>query len=396
MGGDDVARTVRPGKRANRSISGTVSAPGIRDGHDEARLDAREGTGLTAVLESLRPHDHLCLIYESKEEWRAAAIPFIAIGLRQGQKCMYVVDAHTADDIRRYLAEEGIDVASAEQSGRFVVLHETEAYTRDGSFDPDRMIALLIEETNRAVAAGYPALRVTGEMTWMLRGQPGSEKVLEYEAKLNRDLFPHHPCMAICQYDRRRFAPEIIKGVIMTHPLLVRGHHVYRNFYYVPPQEFLSATHADTEVEHWLDNLERERRTEEALRESEDKFRSIFERSIDLINICAPDGSGLEVNQAWLDLLGYSRDELPALNAIDIYAHPEDRADFLRRMAETGSVEDEVRFRKKDGTVVVCRRAAVARKDDRGNTVAIHGNLPRHHRAKEGRRGDTSARRIPR
>ncbi len=180
-------------------------------------------------------------------------------------------------------------------------------------------------------------------------------------------------CMGICQYDRRRFDPEVIKGVIMTHPLLVRGHHVYRNFYYVPPQEFLSATHADTEVRHWLDNLERERHTDEALRESEDKFRSLFERSIDMINICAPDGSGLEVNQAWLDLFGYTREELPGLNASDIYANPVDRIDFLRRIAEDGSVDDEVRLKKKDGTVRVCRRTAVARKDEQGNIIAIQG-----------------------
>ncbi len=191
MGEDDVTRAVRGRKRPGRAASETANTAGCPDGHPETRSigDGR----LVTVLESLRPHDHLCLIYESREEWRAAAIPFIAIGLKQGQKCVYVVDAHTVDDIRRCLTEEGIDVASAEQSGQLVVLHDTEAYTRDGSFDPDRMIALLIEETKKAVADGYPALRVTGEMTWALRGHPGSEKVLEYEAKLNRDLFPNHP-----------------------------------------------------------------------------------------------------------------------------------------------------------------------------------------------------------
>jgi len=51
------------------------------------------------------------------------------------------------------------------------------------------MISLLITETEKAVAQGYPALRMTGEMTWVLRGLPGSERLLEYEAKLNRDFY---------------------------------------------------------------------------------------------------------------------------------------------------------------------------------------------------------------
>ena len=70
---------------------------------------------------------------------------------------------------------------------------------------------------------------------------------------------------------------------------------------------------------------------------------------------------------------GYSRQELPHLNMLQFYANPDDRKDFLRRMAEAGHVEDEVRFKKKDGTVMQCQRATVARKDEHGNTIAYQG-----------------------
>jgi hypothetical protein len=55
---------------------------------------------------------------------------------------------------------------------------------------------------------GYPALRVTGEMTWALRGMPGFERLVEYEAKPNESI-PGNKCLAICQYDRRCLAPEM-------------------------------------------------------------------------------------------------------------------------------------------------------------------------------------------
>ena len=248
-----------PGTGSTEEIEPTDDSADARERFQASMSDPwhRDAT-LAVALEKLQPHDHLCLIYETHEEWRDAIIPFIMLGLSKGEKCAYIVDARTADEIRDYLLEEGVDVAATESSGQLTIIDQADAYTREGAFDPDRMIALLIEETNKALAEGYPALRVTGEMTWVLRGVPGSERLIEYEAKLNRDFFPHYPCVAICQYDRQKFDPEVIKGVVMTHPLLVRGNHIYHDFYYIPPEEFLSGKRSKSEVEQWLDNIERE------------------------------------------------------------------------------------------------------------------------------------------
>ena len=323
------------------------------------------------LLKSLRPHDHLCLIYDTKEEWREAVVPFIAIGLGRGEKCIYIMDTSTSEDIRRYLAQEGVDVAAAESAGQLVIFHHTEAYTRDGAFDPDAMITLLIQETKRALAQGYPALRVTGEMTWVYHGDIGMDKLLEYEAKLNRDLFPHYPYVAICQYDRNRFEPEVIKGVIMTHPLVIHGSHIYENLYYIPPEEFLSGTHAATEVDHWLQNLELYRSQRETLTAGEERYRGLFEQSHEAIGLIDVRGHALEVNQAWLDLFGYDRDELQRISADDVYVDPADREPFLRQLAANGFVKDEVRHKKKGGTIIICQRSAVAHKDAHGNVTAI-------------------------
>jgi PAS domain S-box-containing protein len=267
----------------------------------------------------LKPHDHLCLIYESREEWQSVVIPFISIGLKRDEKCIYIADTSTANEIRTYLGEEGIDVASFEESSQLSILHETETYTREGSFDPDKTIALLISETEKAINQGYRALRVTGEMTWVLRGHPGSEKLLEYEAKLNRDFFTKYPSLAICQYDRWKFSPEIIKGVIMTHPLLVRDNNIYHNFYYIPPGEFLNANHAEIEVRHWLINIEREQRIQEKLQESELRYRRLFETAQDAILILdGKTGQIIDANPFIINIIGYSREELLGKNLWEI------------------------------------------------------------------------------
>lgn len=279
--------------------------------------DEQEYANLPDLIDALKPHDHLCLIYESREEWLATVVPFISSGLKRGEKCIYVVDANTAQQIKAAFKDAGMSVDDYESKGQLQIIHERDSYTRGGFFDPDLMIALLIEETKIAIREGYPALRVTGEMSWALRDYSGVERVLEYEAKLNKDLFPAYPCVAICQYDRWKFDPETIKGVVLTHPLLIRGGQIYRNFYYLEPEEYLNHKKGEREVQHWLNNLERERKSQESLQKSEEKHRRLFETMAQGVIYQAADGKIISANPAAERILGLTLDQLQGKTSMD-------------------------------------------------------------------------------
>ena len=233
------------------------------------------GAGPIKELEGLKVHDHVCLIHGSSEEWPAGmVIPFMEAGIRRGEKCLYIVEAHRADEVRQRLRKAGMDVTAYQAAGQ-LVFHEGESYTKSLSFDPNRVIALLIREAEKAMDQGYPLLRVTDEMSWALPGRPGSGKVLEYEAKLNRDFFPRYPCLALCQYHQAKFDAEIIKGAIMTHPLVARGDHIYRNSHYISPDRFLGERRTHHEVERLLESIEAESENRQRARATQEAFGEI-------------------------------------------------------------------------------------------------------------------------
>jgi len=237
---------------------------------------------LIEALERLKPHDHLCSIYESQGEQFAVSIPFIRMGLERGEKCIYIADDHNVGDVRNALRAEGVDLEQATGSGALAVLTKEHAYMKQGHFDPDWMFTFWQEATDQAMAAGLSALRATGETDWVQRGGPGLERWMEYESRLTQTL-AHSNCCALCQYNRRRYSPEVILDVIRTHPIVIYGETVCRNFYFVPPEEFLQPDSAGREVERVLTAIrERERLDAELRRVNDELENRVCERTAEL------------------------------------------------------------------------------------------------------------------
>jgi formate hydrogenlyase transcriptional activator len=241
-----------------------------------------ELTELEIRIKALKPGDHLCCIYESDEEHRTLLKSFLKEGLLRNEKIMYIVDVRSAEDILDYLRSVSVNVEPYVNKGQLNILSVDESYMSSGVFDPDGMISLLKEETKRALQEGYAALRVTGEMSWALRGLPGSDRLIEYENKLN-DFFPGNKCLAICQYDRRRFEAKILLDVLTTHPIAIIGNQLYDNFYYIQPKDLLGSEPDRARLNNWLHNLQGRKREEETLQLAHHELESkVQERTKEL------------------------------------------------------------------------------------------------------------------
>lgn len=233
-------------------------------------------TDYPCTIADLRPGNHLCCLYETEEEHQAVLTPFLRQGLERGEKVLYIVDTHTGEVVLDYLRGDGLDVEPYLSSGQLVIFTSDDVYMRGGVFDPEGMIALLRAETEQALSEGYSGLRATGEMTWALQGMPGCERLIEYEAKLN-EFVPGSKCLAICQYDRRRFAPQALLDVLHTHPLIAIGRSVYKNPYYIPPAELLGGDLPAVMLRHWLQNLVERKQAEREVQRHLERIEALRE-----------------------------------------------------------------------------------------------------------------------
>jgi PAS domain S-box-containing protein len=97
------------------------------------------------------------------------------------------------------------------------------------------------------------------------------------------------------------------------------------------------------------------RKAEEALQESEEKYRALFEDSKDAVYIATREGKLVEVNQSFLDLFCITSEEIPDLNVRQLYVNPDERPRFQKKIEKKGSVKDfEVKLCKKDRTEMDC------------------------------------------
>ncbi len=117
-------------------------------------------------------------------------------------------------------------------------------------------------------------------------------------------------------------------------------------------------------------------RIEDALRESEEKYRALFEQSSDVIYITSEDGRFLDINDPALVLHGYTREELLSMNARDLYFHREDRRRFQAAIEADGFVRDlEVKLKTKDGKPMDGLLNSTVRKDKEGNVIGYQGTI---------------------
>ncbi|MGB8707473.1 MAG: PAS domain S-box protein [Dehalococcoidia bacterium] len=125
-----------------------------------------------------------------------------------------------------------------------------------------------------------------------------------------------------------------------------------------------------------LSDITERKQAEEKLREGEERYHTLFDRSLDLVYLHDFEGNFIDANNAALNLLGYKKQEILSLNFASLLTQDQmpKVIQTLEELKKTGAQREvtEFRLKRKDGDFVdVETKASVIDRD--GKPYAIQG-----------------------
>ena len=203
---------------------------------------------------------------------------------------------------------------------------------------------------------------------------PSMEELFDLPAekligRTNEDIFGDKTGVHVREVDFRVLNGEIVKE---ENTRLVKG--ISRTFYVikVPIRDESGRTIGLCGIAR---DITERKQMEEALRESEKRFRGLYENSMLGIFRSNPEGKIIMANPAALNLLGYSNlEEISNIKVEDGYSDPTERKKFKEVLDNEGAIYGfEIKWKKPDGTIVDLRENARAVSDENGNVIYYEG-----------------------
>ena len=128
-------------------------------------------------------------------------------------------------------------------------------------------------------------------------------------------------------------------------------------------------------IDHVIRDVTEEKQALEALKQSEEKYRSFFQSTSDMAYVVTPDGTFMDINDAGLKFLGLkTKEEALGFNIKQAYIDPSERKEFVAELREKGYVAGRrVRLKNMEGEAIEVAITAQAKINDYGDLVYYEG-----------------------
>jgi two-component system sensor histidine kinase/response regulator len=135
---------------------------------------------------------------------------------------------------------------------------------------------------------------------------------------------------------------------------------------------------AGVQIRRYQFDLMVRKRSETALRESDARFRGLFENVMEGVYLSSPGGKILAANPALVKMLGYdSEEELKAADiGADLHVGPQKRSFLIQKLEDQGRLKnEELVLRRKDGTTITVLDNSRIVRDASGKVLYLEGTL---------------------
>jgi DNA-binding CsgD family transcriptional regulator len=189
-------------------------------------------------LDDVDPGTHLCALYSGPDERDRLLLPFLQEGMRDGDKCLCLVDDVAPATMKRRVEGDGT-TSPSHRADQLNVDAASSVYLQEGRFSVEHMTSFLATRLSEA-AGDFPLLRAAGEMSWVLPTPIGADDFFVYESAVN-DVVADAPAIFMCLYDLQQFSARMLVDVLHTHPQVLLDNSVIDNPHYLTPAEYLAS-----------------------------------------------------------------------------------------------------------------------------------------------------------
>jgi hypothetical protein len=196
-----------------------------------------EHVSLGALGLSVPSGSHICAFISGPAERDEIVMPYLAEGIRTGEKCVCILETLEPPAVLARLGQE-VDVSCSVEDGQLELGTPADAYLRSGRFSTEDMVDYWRQAaSSTADSGGFKLTRATGEMPSVLDHPDGRAEFFRYEARLN-DVIPEYPLVVLCLYDLQRCGAEVLMDTLRTHPMVIVDGMIHDNPYYIEPGRF--------------------------------------------------------------------------------------------------------------------------------------------------------------
>jgi len=187
-------------------------------------------------LDEIRPGTHICALYSGAAERDRLLFPFLREGMREGDKCLCLIDdAEMASSVRDW-AEGWPGGGQPMRSEQLDVDRTSDAFLDSGRFSVEHMKSFLSGRMALAAESDFAMLRAAGEMSGVLPQLGGADDLFVYESVVSQ-IVEDMPAVFMCMYDLQGFGVSMLVDVLRTHPKVLLDRTVLDNPHYLTQVE---------------------------------------------------------------------------------------------------------------------------------------------------------------